>query len=114
MRSRKPADPGIAEIGHPRPLCMPAGMPADEMGGIGRRRGVDDFDRRLAGDFPDLVAGKTLDEIRELTREDVLDELGIDLGPVRLKCALLPLKVVKAGAYGLDGSAETTEDEEDW
>jgi nitrogen fixation NifU-like protein len=37
-----------------------------------------------------------------LTKEDVLDELGIDLGPVRMKCALLPLKVVKVGAYGLE------------
>jgi len=29
---------------------------------------------------------------------DVLDMLGIDLGPVRLKCALLSLKVLKAGS----------------
>jgi len=54
----------------------------------------------------DLIVGKTLEEIRELTKEDVLDELGIDLGPVRLKCALLPLKVVKVAAYGLDDESE--------
>jgi nitrogen fixation NifU-like protein len=62
----------------------------------------------------DLLIGKTLDEIRELTKEDVLDELGIDLGPVRLKCALLPLKVVKVGAYGLDGWLEEDEESEEW
>jgi nitrogen fixation NifU-like protein len=62
----------------------------------------------------DLILGKTLDEIKNLTKEDVLDELGIDLGPVRLKCALLPLKVVKAGAYGLDGSLGEEEKEEEW
>ena len=45
--------------------------------------------------------GKTLDEIKQLTKQDVLDLLGIDLGPVRLKCALLSLKVLKAGVYGL-------------
>ena len=61
----------------------------------------------------DLILGKTLDEIKDLSKEDVLDELGIDLGPVRLKCALLPLKVVKAGAYGLDSSPEE-EKEEEW
>ena len=63
----------------------------------------------------DMVIGKTLDEIRDLTKEEMLDELGIDLGPVRLKCALLPLKVVKVGAYGLDQwSDEQDETEEDW
>ncbi len=61
--------------------------------------------------FSNLILGKTLDEIKQLTKEDVLDELGIELGPVRLKCALLPLKVVKAGAYGLDGWHEDETDE---
>jgi nitrogen fixation NifU-like protein len=63
----------------------------------------------------DLILGKTVEEVKVLTKEDVLDELGIELGPVRLKCALLPLKVVKAGVYGLDGGAaeeELVEEEE--
>jgi nitrogen fixation NifU-like protein len=47
------------------------------------------------------IQGKTLDEVKELTKEDILDLLGIELGPVRLKCALLSLKVLKAGVYGL-------------
>lgn len=47
------------------------------------------------------IYGKNLDEIKALTKEDILDILGLELGPVRLKCALLPLKVLKAGAYGL-------------
>ena len=47
------------------------------------------------------VEGKTLDEVKRLGREDVLDMLGIELGPVRLKCGLLALKTLKAGAYGI-------------
>ena len=62
----------------------------------------------------DLIVGRTLDEIRSLGKEDMLDELGIDLGPVRLKCALLPLKVVKVGAYGLDEWLEEDETEDEW
>ncbi|MEJ2601437.1 MAG: SUF system NifU family Fe-S cluster assembly protein [Anaerolineales bacterium] len=47
------------------------------------------------------VIGKSLDEVRTLSKGDILDMLGLELGPVRLKCALLSLKVLKAGVYGL-------------
>jgi nitrogen fixation NifU-like protein len=47
------------------------------------------------------IIGKTLEDIKKMTKQDILDLLGIELGPVRLKCALLSLKVVKAGVYGL-------------
>lgn len=47
------------------------------------------------------IHGKTLEEVKLLTKQDVLDLLGIELSPVRLKCALLPLKVVKAAVYRL-------------
>ena len=47
------------------------------------------------------IIGKTIDELKETTKEDILDMLGIELGPVRLKCALLSLKVLKAGIYGV-------------
>jgi len=52
------------------------------------------------------ILGKTLDEVKELTKEDILDLLGIELGPVRLKCALLSLKVLKAGVYGLGEASD--------
>jgi nitrogen fixation NifU-like protein len=51
------------------------------------------------------IIGKSLDEVKQMSKEDVLDLLGIELGPVRLKCALLSLKVLKAGVYGLDAGA---------
>ena len=48
------------------------------------------------------VEGRTLEEIKRLGRDDVLEMLGIELGPVRLKCALLALKTLKAGIYGVN------------
>ena len=52
------------------------------------------------------VIGKPLEEIKQLKSQDVLDLLGIELGPVRLKCALLSLKVLKAGVYGLGEASD--------
>ena len=52
------------------------------------------------------VQGKHLDDIKLLSKENILDMIGIDLGPVRLKCALLSLKVIKAGVYGLGEASD--------
>jgi len=52
------------------------------------------------------IQGKPLDEVKQLTKEDILEMLGIELGPVRLKCALLSLKVLKAGVYGLGEASD--------
>jgi nitrogen fixation NifU-like protein len=52
------------------------------------------------------VLGKSLDEVKQINKQDILDLLGIELGPVRLKCALLSLKVLKAGVYGLGEASD--------
>ncbi len=40
-----------------------------------------------------------LDEVKKLDAEDVKEMLGIELSHVRIKCAMLPLKVMKLGIY---------------
>jgi len=52
------------------------------------------------------IQGKSLDEVKALTKDDLLGLLGLELGPVRLKCALLSLKVLKAGVYGLGEASD--------
>lgn len=50
----------------------------------------------------EAIEGKLLDEVKKIGRDDMLDMLGIELGPVRLKCGLLALKTLKAGVYGIE------------
>ncbi len=52
------------------------------------------------------IIGKPVEEVKHLNKEHILELLGIELGPVRLKCALLSLKVLKAGVYGLGEASD--------
>ena len=58
----------------------------------------------------DELVGKSLDDIKKMDKQFILDLLGIPLGPTRIKCALLPLKVIKAGVYGITAWPDEEED----
>ncbi|MDW8084239.1 MAG: SUF system NifU family Fe-S cluster assembly protein [Candidatus Caldarchaeum sp.] len=45
------------------------------------------------------IQNKSLEEVKALNKQHVFDMLGIEVGPVRVKCALLPLKALKAAVY---------------
>lgn len=46
----------------------------------------------------EMIMDKPLTTVKDLTREDILENIGLmNLGPARIKCALLSLKVLKLG-----------------
>lgn len=56
----------------------------------------------------ELVMGKKLEDVTKLNKQDVLDMLSIPISAVRIKCALLSLKVLKLGVYShIGGTLES-------
>ena len=47
----------------------------------------------------DMVKGRTAQEVATMSRDELLEEVGIPLTPVRLKCALLGLGVLKVALH---------------
>ncbi len=47
----------------------------------------------------EMVKGKKIEAVKKLGKKELLDEIGISLGVIRLKCALLPFKALKLAAY---------------
>jgi nitrogen fixation NifU-like protein len=100
-------DPNNIQFEDDNPLCgdhIEVTLRVDESGQVtdGRFEGKGCAISQASADLLiESVIGKKMEDVKKLSRQDVLDLLGIELGPVRLKCALLPLKVLKAGVYGL-------------
>jgi nitrogen fixation NifU-like protein len=52
------------------------------------------------------LQGTTIEELQEMDRDDVVDMLGVDISPMRIKCAVLAEKVAQDGAEIYFGETE--------
>jgi len=52
----------------------------------------------------DLVKGRSAQEVAVMQKEELLEEIGIPLSPVRLKCALLGMGVLKVALHRSKGT----------
>tara|TARA_Y100000310_G_scaffold345701_1_gene468495 strand:- start:5200 stop:5598 length:399 start_codon:yes stop_codon:yes gene_type:complete len=59
----------------------------------------------------DHVKGKTVDQVKKIKAEDLIKLMGIEIGPVRMKCALLGLETLHKIVFKKEGEATTEEDE---
>jgi nitrogen fixation NifU-like protein len=59
--------------------------------------------------FSGELRGKTLEDLDAMDRDDVIDLLGVDISPVRVKCAVLAEKIAQDGAAIYRGEKENME-----
>ncbi|MFO7320157.1 MAG: SUF system NifU family Fe-S cluster assembly protein [Chloroflexota bacterium] len=119
MRNRGLLEPADIDFEATNPLCgdrLRLTMRVDEnnrivaVGWDGEGCAISQASASMLGE---RILGMTLEEARQITKEDIFEMLGISLSMNRIKCALLSLKALKVGAYGLaDWQRMQNEDEE--
>ncbi|MFO7927661.1 MAG: Fe-S cluster assembly sulfur transfer protein SufU [Halobacteriota archaeon] len=55
------------------------------------------------------LRGRSLDEVEAMDRDDIVDMLGVELSPMRIKCAVLAEKVAQDGIAIHNGDVEVEE-----
>jgi nitrogen fixation NifU-like protein len=99
-----------AEAEGQNPLCgdevtlsvrLGAGDVIEEVGFEGRGCAISQAATSM---LTDLVKGRTAQDVAEMPKEELLAELGIPLTPVRLKCAILGLGVLKLALHKARGT----------
>jgi nitrogen fixation NifU-like protein len=60
----------------------------------------------------EMIEGRTVEEVIQLGKDDILETLGIPISPARTNCAFLPLRVLHRGLI-LAGLEKPTAEEDD-
>lgn len=103
-------EPADAHAEGQNPLCgdelavtvrFGAGDVIEEVGFDGRGCAISQAATSM---LSDLVKGRTAEQVAAMPSQELLDELGIPLTPVRLKCAILGLGVLKLALHKAKGT----------
>jgi nitrogen fixation NifU-like protein len=100
-------DPHTFSYEEDNPLCgdvIRVDVLLDDTGRVAEARWSGDgcaISQASASLLTEEIRGLTLDQIKQFDKQVLLDLLGIPLSMARIKCALLSLKVLKAGAWGM-------------
>jgi nitrogen fixation NifU-like protein len=77
------------------------GETIDEVGFEGRGCAISQAATSM---LTEMVKGRTANEVATLPKEELLDEIGIPLTPIRMKCAILGLGVLKVALHRAKGT----------
>ena len=114
-------DPTFTHVGE-NPMCgdtieMDVVLDDDEetIEGVAFRGDGCAISQAAASMLSEKLHGLALDELREMDRDDIIDMLGVDISPMRVKCAVLAEKVAQDGAeiYLGEKDLDRTTTEED-
>ena len=103
-------DPADAQAEGQNPMCgdevfvsvrLGEGDVIEEVGFDGRGCAISQAATSM---LTDLVKGRTAQEVASMPKDELLDEIGIPLTPVRLKCAILGLGVLKVALHKAKGT----------
>jgi nitrogen fixation NifU-like protein len=108
-RSHGLLDAPDAEAEGQNPLCgdevtVSVRFDGDTIGEVGFEGRGCAISQAATSMLTELVRGKTADEVARMPKEELLDEIGIPLTPVRLKCAILGLGVLKVALHKAKGT----------
>jgi nitrogen fixation NifU-like protein len=78
--------------------------PGDVIEGVGFEGRGCAISQAATSMLTDLVKGRTAQEVSAMPKDELLEEIGIPLTPVRLKCALLGLGVLKVALHKSKGT----------
>jgi nitrogen fixation NifU-like protein len=107
-RNRGVLEPATIDLEMSNPLCgdrlrLTLRLDADErisaLAWDGEGCAISQASASMLGE---IVLGKTLSELAAIDQQLIFDLIGFPLTMNRVKCALLSLKVLKVGVYGLE------------
>ena len=119
MRNKGLLDPAAMDVEANNPLCgdrLRLTLRLDDEGRVtevgwdGEGCAISQASASMLGE--ELI-GKTLDEVKAISKDDVFELIGIPLSMNRVKCGLLSLKVLTIGLYKLGVIDHPEKDDED-
>jgi nitrogen fixation protein NifU and related proteins len=104
-------EPADAQAEGQNPLCgdevsifvrfAPDGETIEDVGFEGRGCAISQAATSM---LTEMVKGRKASDVAALPKEELLDEIGIPLTPIRLKCAILGLGVLKVALHRAKGT----------